>query len=100
MAHAADRSDVVPALASERLWLGVLEQPVRTVPAAQPGVTHATHRRVDAAPRRRVRLVDVDGPRMQPGSNLAAPTGAARPHTRVESVLRCVRARDRVFDVG
>ncbi len=76
--------------------LGVLEDALGAVPAAEAGVLHAAHRRLDAAVGGRVALVDVDGAGAQPGGDLAAAPGVLRPDRGVQAVRRGVGLLDRL----
>ncbi len=68
--------------------------------AAEPGVAHAAHRRLDAAVRGGVRLVDVDRAGPQPGGDGQAAAAVLGPDAGVEPVRRSVGAPHGLVLVG
>ncbi len=80
------RGEALEALVGDGLGFGVLEDAVGAVAAAEAGVAHAAHGRVDAAPGGGERLVDVDGPGVDAGGDGPAAGTAAGPDAGVEPV--------------
>jgi len=94
--HARRHADGGDALLGDGPGLGVLLHALAAVAAAEAGVAHAAHRRVERPPGRAVRLVDVHGAAVDAARDLAAELGVLRPDARVQAVLGVVRACDRV----
>ena len=73
-----------------------LRMPAAAVTTTQTRVAHAAHRRIDAAPCRGVRLVDVHRSRAEPSGHSVAPLSGATPDAGVQPVAGVVGQLDRL----
>src|SRR5689334_14955092 len=92
--HEARRCDGQEPLDRHGLGVGVFEDSMFAVPAADARVLPATHRGIHGSPRGRIGLVDIDGSGLQPACDLAALVSIAGPDREVQAVAADVGQLD------